>query len=52
MNVNIFLKQFKESHSEIVRMIEEGDVTVIGPERLLGLQKILPEEDEVCLLVY
>ncbi|XP_078330126.1 inverted formin-2-like [Crassostrea virginica] len=50
MNVNIFLKQFEESHSEIVRMIEEGDVTVIGPERLLGLQKILPDKDEVTTI--
>lgn len=47
MNTNIFLKQFKESHSEIVAMIKEGDIDKIGPERLRGLQKILPVEDEV-----
>lgn len=47
MNTNIFLKQFKESYSEIVAMIKEGDIDKIGPERLRGLQKILPVEDEV-----
>lgn len=47
MNTNIFLKQFKESHSEIVAMIKEGNIDKIGPERLRGLQKILPVEDEV-----
>ena len=47
MNVNIFLKQFKCSHKEIIEMLEEGDVTKIGPERLRGLKKILPEKDEV-----
>lgn len=50
MNTNIFLKQFKESHSEIVAMIKEGDIDKIGPERLRGLQKILPVEDEVAML--
>lgn len=28
-------------------MIMEGDIDKIGPERLRGLQKILPVEDEV-----
>ncbi|XP_061190244.1 inverted formin-2-like [Saccostrea echinata] len=50
MNVNIFLKQFKCSHNEILSMIEAGDVETIGKERLLGLQKILPKEDEVTML--
>ncbi|XP_061190247.1 inverted formin-2-like [Saccostrea echinata] len=50
MNVNIFLKQFKCSHREIVSMIERGDVPDIGRERLLGLQKILPKEEEVNML--
>lgn len=49
MNVNIFLKQFKCSHSEIISMIESGDMNTIGSERLRGLQKILPETDEVLL---
>eukprot|EP00105_Crassostrea_gigas_P020124 XP_011438826.1 PREDICTED: inverted formin-2 [Crassostrea gigas] len=50
MNVNIFLKQFKCSHSEIISMIESGDMNTIGSERLRGLQKILPETDEVNLV--
>lgn len=50
MNVNIFLKQFKCSHSEIISMIESGDMNAIGSERLRGLQKILPEADEVLFL--
>lgn len=48
MNVNIFLKQFKCSHSEIVDMIVEADVNKIGQERLRGLQKILPEADDIA----
>ena len=51
MNVNIFLKQFKCSHKEIIEMLEEGDVTKIGPERLRGLKKILPEKDEVYIII-
>ena len=47
MSVNIFLKQFKHGNAEIVAMIKEGDVTKIGNERLRGLQKILPESDDV-----
>ena len=51
MNVNIFLKQFKCSHKEIIEMLEEGDVTKIGPERLRGLKKILPYKDEVYNII-
>jgi hypothetical protein len=47
MNVNIFLKQFKCSHTEIIDMIVEGDINKIGQERLKGLQKILPASDDV-----
>ena len=47
MSVNIFLKQFKQNNKEIVAMIKEGDVSKIGNERLRGLQKILPESDDV-----
>lgn len=31
-------------------MIESGDMNAIGSERLRGLQKILPETDEVLFL--
>lgn len=52
MNTNIFLKQFKEIHSEIVAMIKEGDIDKIGQQRLQGLQKILPVEDEVQCIFF
>ena len=45
--MNIFLKQFKEGNEEIVELIREGDVNKIGAERLRGLQKILPDSEEV-----
>ena len=52
MSVNIFLKQFKENHAQIVAMIQEGDVSKIGNERLRGLQKIMPDVDDVCVQLY
>lgn len=51
MSVNIFLKQFKEDNAQIVVMIKEGDVAKIGNERLRGLQKILPESDDVSFKI-
>lgn len=33
-------------------MIESGDMNTIGSERLRGLQKILPETDEVLFRNY
>nr|KAG5685518.1 hypothetical protein BaRGS_024255 [Batillaria attramentaria] len=50
MNANIFLKQFKASNEEVVRMIKEGQQARIGAERLRGLQKIMPEKDEVEMI--
>lgn len=50
MNANIFLKQFKASNEEIVKMIKDGDNTAIGAERLRGLHKILPEKDEIMMI--
>ncbi|CAG5120636.1 unnamed protein product [Candidula unifasciata] len=50
MNSNIFLKQFKGSHEEIIQMIKEGDTAKIGPERLRGLHKILPDKDEIEMI--
>ncbi|XP_021344592.1 inverted formin-2-like isoform X2 [Mizuhopecten yessoensis] len=47
MNVNIFLKQFKCSHKDILHMISEGNTEQLGLERLRGLQKILPTADEI-----
>ncbi|XP_052276568.1 inverted formin-2-like isoform X5 [Dreissena polymorpha] len=47
MSVNIFLKQFKEHNPKIVAMIREGNDTNIGNERLRGLQKILPDAEDM-----
>ena len=47
LNVNIFLSQFRMAHEEIVQLIEDGESAKIGAEKLRGLQKILPETDEV-----
>ena len=51
MSVNIFLKQFKQNNKEIVAMIKEGDVGKIGNERLRGLQKILPDTEDVSVSI-
>ncbi|BFZ15260.1 hypothetical protein BsWGS_18298 [Bradybaena similaris] len=50
MNSNIFLKQFKGTHEEIIEMIKEGDTAKIGVERLRGLHKILPDKDEIEMI--
>lgn len=50
LNVNIFLKQFRSSNSEIIRMIRDGEHDEIGLEKLRGLLKILPEFDELEIL--
>lgn len=47
LNVNIFLKQFKMSHEDIVRLLQEGASDKFGAERLRGLLKQLPSQDEV-----
>jgi len=52
MNVNIFLKQFKCSNKEVVEMIAEGNVEIIGQERLRGLKKILPGQDDVGICIH
>lgn len=50
MNVNIFLKQFRKSNEEIVKMIKKGDYRAFGVEKLKGLIKLLPPPDEMDLL--
>ncbi|XP_041357353.1 inverted formin-2-like isoform X2 [Gigantopelta aegis] len=50
MNINIFLKQFKSSNEKVVELIKSGDDKTIGAERLRGLQKILPESDEIAMV--
>ncbi|CAG9822596.1 unnamed protein product [Phaedon cochleariae] len=50
LNVNIFLKQFRSSNEDIVRLIREGEHDDIGSEKLKGLLKLLPEVDELDML--
>ena len=50
LNINIFLKQFRSSNEEIVEMVREGDHDVFGAEKLKGLVKILPEQDEIEMI--
>ena len=47
LNVNIYLRQFRSSHVDIVRLLAEGENGKIGAEKLRGLLKIIPEADEV-----
>ena len=47
LNVNIFLKQFRMPHEEIVAHIARSESEKIGAEKLKGLVKLLPEADEV-----
>lgn len=51
MNINIFLKQFKMSNEDIVGLIAEGNPEIIGHEKLAGLLKILPQSEDVSLIL-
>lgn len=46
LNVNIFLKQFRESMEEIISFIRSGEHEKIGCEALSNLLKLLPSESE------
>ncbi|KAK3880503.1 hypothetical protein Pcinc_014994 [Petrolisthes cinctipes] len=50
LNVNIFLKQFKVPHADIVALIRNCKSTEIGSERLRGFIKILPDDSEVTII--
>ncbi|XP_062128227.1 formin-J isoform X1 [Drosophila sulfurigaster albostrigata] len=50
LNVNIFVKQFRSGHQNIIQLIKDGVHEEIGAERLRGLLKILPVMDELDLL--
>ena len=52
MNVNIFLKQFRMNNIQIVELIRKGDEHKFGLERLKGLIKIVPQQDEVDMIKY
>jgi hypothetical protein len=46
-NVSIFLRQFRSYRLEVIDPIRLGDCKHISAEKLRGLIKILPEQDEV-----
>ncbi|XP_063596837.1 inverted formin-2-like [Penaeus indicus] len=50
LNVNIFMKQFKQSHAEVAALIRDCKSTDIGTERLRGFLRILPEDEEVSMI--
>jgi inverted formin-2 len=50
LNVNIFLKQFRSTDREIIRMIINGDCKGFGLEKLRALMKLEPEFDECEML--
>lgn len=50
LNVNIFMKQFKQSHAEVAALIRDCKSTDIGTERLRGFMRILPEDEEVSMI--
>ncbi|XP_065351487.1 uncharacterized protein LOC135946924 isoform X2 [Cloeon dipterum] len=50
LNVNIFLKQFKSSHEDIVKLVQEVQPDDIGAERMRTLLRLLPELDELEML--
>lgn len=49
-NISIFLKQFRSTNEDIIEMVVNGDFHEFEPEKLRGLMKILPEQDEVEML--
>ena len=50
LNINIFLKQFRTSNSEIVAIIAEGNAQKISLEQLKAFEKLLPEKSTVSYL--
>lgn len=50
LNVNIFLKQYRGSHEELIQKIASGQHKEIGTERLRNLLRILPEPNEIEML--
>ena len=52
LNINIFLRQFRSSNEGIIDMVVSGDFSDFEPEKLKGLMKILPEQDEVRIFKF
>ncbi|XP_076362790.1 uncharacterized protein LOC143253210 isoform X2 [Tachypleus tridentatus] len=50
LNVNIFLKQFRSPHENLIQDLRKGITKQLGVEELKGLLKILPEDEEIKLL--
>jgi len=50
LNIMIFLRQFRSSNEDIIDMVVMGDFHDFEPEKLRGLMKILPEQDEIEML--
>jgi inverted formin-2 len=47
LNINIYLKQFRCSPDEIVRLLSNNENHELGLENLEGMLKILPDANEV-----
>ncbi|CAH8857035.1 unnamed protein product [Trichobilharzia szidati] len=47
LNVNIFLRQFRNSHISLLDLINQCDGSLIGSERLRDLIKLLPTDEEI-----
>ncbi|VDP99179.1 unnamed protein product [Trichobilharzia regenti] len=47
LNVNIFLRQFRNSHINLLDLIDQCDGSLIGSERLRDLIKLLPTDEEI-----
>jgi hypothetical protein len=47
LNINIFLRQFRSTYTDLVQCLAVGDSEKVGAERLRTLDKNLPEEDEM-----
>ncbi|XP_069129886.1 uncharacterized protein [Argopecten irradians] len=47
LNVNIFLRQFRMPNEQIVQLLRDGASERFESERLKGLLRILPDQDEI-----
>ncbi|XP_045204918.2 inverted formin-2-like [Mercenaria mercenaria] len=50
MNLDIFLKQFRKPNDAIIKKIKEGDLKEFGVEKLKGLMKLLPQQEEIEMI--
>lgn len=47
LNLNIFLRQFRSSHEDVLRSLARGEADKWGADKLRSLIKFLPEEEEM-----